>query len=241
MMKILHPDKDPLGNAVKDFYETGVASDILIESNIAEDDTIPSSYFFRTYTNMPYLEKLALSECTGKILDVGSTAGCHSLFLQDHGFDVTALEISDLCCEIMSKRGIIQVVACDLYSYSGNTFDTIIILMNGIGIAGRVKRLKHFFKQMHQILNPGGKIILDSSDIDYLYHEKDGRKLINLNSNYYGELIYRMQYKEIKGEPFEWLFIDYKTLACHARKNSFDASLLATGNHYDYLVVLKKI
>ena len=66
------------------------------------------------------------------------------------------------------------------------------MLMNGIGITGNLKRLKEFFLKAKRMLNHGGQIIFDSSDIDYLYHEPDGSKLINLNSNYYGELIFKI-------------------------------------------------
>ena len=239
-MELIPSIKDPLGNAVKDYFTTRCNADILIESNIADDDVIPSSYFFRSFDEMPELEKLALSKCRGKILDVGAAAGCHSLHLQNQGFDVAAMDTSKLCCNVMTERGIKKVVTEDFFSYSGEQADTILLLMNGIGIAGTLKRLQEFFKKAAEILNTSGQIIFDSSDIDYLYQEKDGSKLINLNSNYYGELIYTMQYKKIKGAPFQWLFIDYETLLPIARKNNFDISFLASGNHYDYLVVLKK-
>ena len=104
-MGLLNNNIDPLGNAVKDFFITECNVDIIVESNIADKYIIPSSYFFRTYRNMPSLERIALSECKGKVLDIGAGAGCHSLHLQRSGFEVTALEISELCCEVMSKRG----------------------------------------------------------------------------------------------------------------------------------------
>jgi len=239
-MGILHEENDPLGNAVKDFFESGINADILVESNIAEDDVIPSSYFFRTFDEMPELEKVALSKCRGKILDVGAAAGCHSLYLQNQGFDVTSIDTSELCCKIMSARGIKKIITKDLFYFSGEKFDTILLLMNGIGIAGNLTKLKEFFTVAREILNPGGQIIFDSSDIDYLYYDTDGSKLINLNSNYYGELIYKMQYKNFRGPSFEWLFIDYDTLMPLARGSGFESSLLATGDHYDYLVALKK-
>ena len=240
-MDILYEKNDPLGNAVKDFFETGITADILVESNIAEDDVIPSSYFFRTIDEMPELEKLALSKCRGKILDVGATAGCHSLYLQDQGYDITSIDTSELCCKIMSARGIKKVKKEDIFYFFGEKVDTILLLMNGIGIAGNLEKLKKFFTVAREILNPGGQIIFDSSDIDYLYHDPDGGKLINLNSNYYGELIYTMQYKNFRSPSFEWLFIDYNTLLPLAKETAFEPSLLATGNHYEYLVSLKKI
>lgn len=239
-MGVLNAENDPLGNAIKDYFESGISSDILVQSNIAEDDIIPSSYFFRSFDDMPELEKIALSKCKGTILDVGAAAGCHSLYLQNQGFDVTAIDTSELSCKIMSARGIKNVITEDLFFYSGKNADTILLLMNGIGIAKNLNKLSEFFSVARNILNRGGQIIFDSSDIEYLYHESDGSKLINLNSNYYGELIYTMKYKKFTGPSFEWLFIDYETLIPLALESGFEPSLLATGEHYDYLVALKK-
>ena len=138
----------------------------------------------------------------------------------------------------MLYRGIKKVILNDYFDYSGEKYDTILLLMNGIGIAGTVKKLKNFLQKAKDILNPGGKIIFDSTDVDYMYREKDGSKLINLNSEYYGELIYTMQYKEIVGKPFEWLFIDYPTLASIAKNNGFEAvysndtHLLSAASHF---------
>lgn len=236
---MIHQNVDPLGSAINDYFESGTSNDIIVSSDIAEDDVIPSSYFFRTYNTMPELEKIALSHCSGKILDVGAAAGCHSLHLQNLGCDVAAMDVSELCCKVMLKRRISHVITEDIFNYSGEQFDTILMLMNGIGIAGNLKKLGDLLVNIHCMLQPGGQIIFDSSDIDYLYHDEGG-KLINLNSNYYGELIYTMSYKKIQGNPFEWLFIDYNTLVPIAQKHGYETSILATGNHYDYLVVLKK-
>ncbi len=110
---------------------------------------------------MPHLEKLALSECSGKILDVGAAAGCHSLILQENGLDTSAMEISELCCDVMLKRDIKQIIRNDFFHYSDKKFDTILLLMNGIGIAGNLNRLNEFLIKAGKLLNPGGKIIFD--------------------------------------------------------------------------------
>jgi precorrin-6B methylase 2 len=239
-MNILTSDIDPLGTAVKDYSTAAIDEDIIVKSNIAVDDVIPVSYLFRRIEEMPKLEIEALQLCSGKVLDVGAAAGCHSIVLQEKGFDITALEISELCSSVMKKRGISNVICDDFYRYEGDNFDTLLMLMNGIGIAGTIRGLENLLKKAGSLLNPGGKIIFDSSDIEYLYIYEDGSKLVNLNSNYYGELIYTMHYKSVQGKSFPWLFIDYKTLAPIVQKNGFEPQLIATGDHYDYLGILKK-
>ena len=232
---------DPLGHAIKDYYESDLNRDIIVESDIAEDDTISSKYFFRSYENMSQLEQLALKKCYGKILDVGAAAGCHSLYLHEQGLDTTALEISKLCCEVMTSRGIRNVIADDYFKYKDEKHDTLLFLMNGIGIAGTLTGLEKLLIKANQLLNTGGILVFDSSDIDYMYYDQDGSKLINLNSNYYGELSYKMRYSSFIGKPFKWLFIDPGTLEPVARKYGFKTEIIAYGNHFDYLGVLTKI
>jgi hypothetical protein len=160
--------------------------------------------------------------------------------LQKKVMDVSALDYSELCCEVLTKRGIKNVTLSNYFDYSGSTFDTLLFLMNGIGIAGTLDALPQFFKKAYELLNTGGQLIFDSSDIDYMYIEEDGTKLINLNSRYYGELLFRMVYNTIEGEPFPWLYIDYQTLARYAVKFGFEPELLVTGEHHDYLARLHK-
>jgi SAM-dependent methyltransferase len=240
-MKTIPPHLDPLGNAVKEYHITGNSSDILVESDIAEISVIASSYYYRQEENLPSLEKMALTLCKGEILDIGAGAGCHSIILQSKGFQVTALDHSELCCDIMGSRGIKNVVLSDYYEYPGSDYDTLILLMNGIGIAGTMDELPKFLTKAGKLLKAGGQIIFDSSDIDYMYYEEDGSKLINLNSRYYGELMFRMVYKDIEGEPFPWLYIDYQTLSRIVKKFGFEPELVASGEHHDYLACLHKI
>lgn len=41
--------------------------------------------------------------------------------------------------------------------------------------------------------------------------------------------------EDIKGDSFPWLYIDFETLRNIALNNGFNAELLQTGEHYDYL------
>jgi precorrin-6B methylase 2 len=239
-MKTLPSWIDPLGHAASDYLKTGLSANILVESDIAEVNTIPSAYLFRSKNEMPLPEQKALELCRGKILDIGAGAGCHASYLQGQGLDVTALDNSEMCCEVMSKQGIKNVILADYFGFSGTTYDTLLFLMNGIGIAGTIDELPKFLKKAGELLNKGGQILFDSSDIEYMYREADGSKLINLNSRYYGELMYRMVYKDVEGEPFCWLYIDFQTLKKIAGKYGFEASLILEGTHHDYLARLSK-
>ena len=188
---------------------------------------------------MPKLERTALDLCRGRVLDVGAGAGCHSLALQQKGLDVTAIDISPLSVEVMRCRGVKSAVAADLFDETfAGCYDTVLMLMNGSGIIGRLERMPLFFHRMKQLLAAGGQVLMDSSDLRYVFENEDGSWDIDLNAGYYGELEYQMQYQKVKGEPFDWLYVDFDTLAFHAQANGFRAELVAEGGHYDYLAVL---
>jgi len=186
------------------------------------------------------LEQKALELAQGKILDCGAGSGCHALALQDMGKDVEAIDISPLSVDVMQKRGVKQAFQINLFDQNYlKKFDTILMLMNGSGIIGKLENMGTFFTKMKQLLNPGGCIYMDSSDLRYLFEDEDGSFLVDLAGGYYGEIDFRMQYKQVKGEPFDWLYVDFQTLSYYATENGFKAELVMEGEHYDYLACLK--
>ncbi|MFB6343979.1 class I SAM-dependent methyltransferase [Saccharicrinis sp. FJH62] len=231
---------DPIGLAVSDYYKTGKAKKLIVHSSQFDDDEIPVNYLFRKYSNLPEIEKSAIDNCKGKVLDIGACAGAHALILQEKGMDVTALEISDLCCDVMKKRGVKNVIQGDFLRTETEKYDTVLVLMNGTGLAGTIRNLGSFLKRLGSFLNSGGQILIDSSDLKYLYEEEDGSFLIDLNGDYYGEMDFQMEYNGIKGDAFPWLYVDPDTFALIAEQAGFSFRVLKEGSHYDYLAQLIK-
>ncbi len=235
----MRSDQDPMGQAIADYHATGKASQLRVFSPMFDEDEIPVATLFRTLDEMPAIEQEALKVASGHILDVGAGAGCHTLVLQAMEKRVTAIDISPLAVETMRQRGVRDVLEQDFFTFDGQ-YDTILMLMNGIGIVGTISRLPAFFMQVNHLLAPGGQLLCDSSDLCYLYEDEDG--IIDLTGieGYYGELTYQMQYKSIKGEPFPWLFIDAETLREQAAAHGFHCDILMRGPHYDYLARLTR-
>ena len=158
--------------------------------------------------------------------------------LMKMGKSAVAIDISPLSVEVMKERGV-DALQVNLYDESfDRKFDTVLMLMNGTGIIGTLDDMSAFFARMRQLLNPGGSVLLDSSDLRYLFEEEDGSLMIDLADEYYGQLDYQMEYKDVEGEPFDWLYVDFDTLAFYAEENGFEAELIAEGEHYDYLARL---
>lgn len=239
---LLTTEKDPMGAAIADYYNHKKADRLRVFSSQFDEDEIPVKQLFRPFKLMPVLEKTALQLATGKILDVGAGSGCHALALQEAEKEVCAIDISPLSVDVMKKRGVKDVRQVNLFDEQfQETFDTILMLMNGSGIIGRIENMPQFFQRMKQLLTPDGCILMDSSDLKYLYEEEDGSFLIDMAGDYYGQIDFQMQYKDIKGETFDWLYIDFQTLQLYASANSFKAELIKEGEHYDYLAKLTKV
>lgn len=229
---------DPIGAAIKDYLQGKKQGAITVASNLTEDDIIPVDYLFRQEEEMPELETLALEACRGHVLDVGAGAGCHSLVLQERGLQVTAMDISEGAVEAMRERGVEEVLQADVLTLTDRKYDTLLMLMNGIGIVGDLFGLYKFLVHAKTILNPGGQILLESSDILYMYEEEDGSVLLDLNAGYYGEVEYNMKYKTHESGTFKWLFIDAGLLEQYAEEHGFSFEVLYEGENGNYLARL---
>lgn len=234
---------DPLGEALLDYLQGNAPENILVKSNLVEDDAYDVAYFFRSWDEMPYWEQLAVSLCKGKILDVGSGAGCHALVLEDLSHDIIALDSSPGAVEAMKRQGIKNAVLGDLFQYrlKGPRFDTLLMLMNGLGIVGSLAGLYKFLILAKTLLQPGGQILLDSSDLSYLLDE-DPHLLNRIGTtNYLGEVMFQFKYKQTEGSPFAWLYADADTLSTVAVEVGYNVEILYEGPHYEYLARLTNV
>ncbi len=229
-------EKDPLGYAIRDYVENGFSENIKVMADLCEDDVLPVEYLFRTEEMMPELELKALDLCEGKILDIGAAAGCHSYILNKRGFDVSAIDTSKGAISHLQQLDI-AAEHKDFFDCEGQ-FDTLLILMNGIGISGKLIHLPRFLKQIKSLLKEGGRALCDSTDLSYLYEEEDGSMWVDLNGSYRGEMQFKMKYKEVESDWFNWLYIDLELLKQYAEDEGLNCELIMTGPSNNYLVSL---
>ena len=214
--------KDLMGRAIWDYFYQENPENLQTETSISELDDLPVSYLFRNYKEMNALEKKALDLSFGKVLDVGAGAGSHSLYLQNkRNLDVAALDISPKSIEICKLRGIKNTICEDLLQYSEKDFDTILLLMNGTGIFQSLKNLDQYLQKLKNLISENGQILLDSTDILYMYDQDDDGGVLVPATGYYGELDYYIHYKGESELPMKWLYLDFNTLKNAAIVNGF--------------------
>ncbi|MFD2915885.1 class I SAM-dependent methyltransferase [Psychroserpens luteus] len=227
--------KDLFGKALQDYFNNNYTEDLITSTNISGEDELPIPYLFRSYSEMPKLEQKALQLAKGNVLDVGCGSGSHSLYLQEKGFKVRAIDISEGAVDVAKKRGVEHVEQKDILKET-DTFDTILLLMNGTGIFQEVSQVSKYLNHLKSLLNPGGQILIDSSDIKYMYEDEDGGLWIDTNANYYGELDYFLSYKGEEEEKMKWLYLDFERLQLACEAVGLQCEKVLDGEHFDFLV-----
>ena len=229
---------DLFGKAILDFQTNNLPEDLVTETNISEADEMSVGYLFRSYNEMPKLEKKALQLCKGKVLDIGCGAGSHSLHLQQKGFDLSAIDISANAIKACELRGLTNVRVQNILDLDNESFDTILLLMNGTGIFGTLSETSKHLQKLKSLLNPNGQILIDSSDIIYMFDEAEDGSYMVPADGYYGELTFSISYKGETEDTFPWLYLDYNTLQNAAQANGLQCELVLESNHFDYLAKL---
>jgi len=221
---------DPLGQAMADYHYKKRRGKLWILNQYGPREEMPVAAYFRNFKAMPALEHAALQLCSGRVLDIGAGAGSHALWLQEQDVEVTALEQSALSCEVMQQRGVKHIVQENVFTFGEQKYDTLLLLMNGIGLAGTLEGLRIFLRHAATLLTNTGQLIFDSSDVAYVYEH-----LLPNPQRYYGEIAYRYQYKKEKTDWFNWLYIDRYTLLSLLQQEGWQADIITEDEQGQYL------
>ena len=231
---------DPLGQAIIEFSNNGFTENITVHSDLCDDDILPVEYLFRSFDEMPETEQEALELCTGNVLEVGGGTGCHGAYLKSKGLNTFSIDTSKGSIEYIKKEGL-PCSQTPFLDFKSQKFDTILILMNGLGLSGQLNQLGTFLSHAKSLLNPDGFILADSTDIRYLYEDEEGGTWIDLNSKYPGEMLFQMEYKNHISDWFPWLYVDFETLEKEALKIGLKASKIMEDENFHYLTKLEII
>ena len=222
------------GRAIKDFYFKNSKKHLFIHDRFGPKVKMDIEIYFRNQSQMPDIETIAINQASGKILDIGAGAGSHALELQQLNKEVYALEISRSACAVMQDRGVKNVICDDIFKFKNEKFDSLLLLMNGIGLCADLEGFRNFLKHSETLLNEGGKIIFDSCDISYMFEDEPS------TAEYFGEFECRYEYEQTFTEWFKWLYIDKYSMQQIADESGWRVKILAEDDSDQYLAELTK-
>ena len=224
-----------MGSAMENYFEKNDNTPIRVFINKSEEPEMYPSVFFRPYKNMLKYEKIALKNSTGKVLDLGCGAGCHSLYLQNKGFNVTAVEVSKKSANVALSQGVNKVINEDWRNLNLKNFDTVLVLMNGMGLAESPTELKLMFRKLKSLLSKTGSILIDSTDVTYAKADWP-----MLDSEYFGKVQFELKYKG-KTQCFPWLFVDFEPAVQTAKSVKLNVEVLERARNGHFLLRLSKM
>ena len=216
---------DVFGEALLDYHEGNEDACLKVYSTEADTYDLPASVFFRPADKLK-IDRLALSLCSGKVLDIGAGAGIHTLYLQKLGVEVTALDVSGNACLVMSNSGVNNIIRKDIFELNSESqYDTWLVLGRSIGAVGSLEKLKDFLLKAKLSLTPCGKIILNSTN---------GERNLSVIRKL------RFEYQGKKGSILQWLDVDRETLSKIAADVGFNTEIVHIEDDGNYLSVLRK-
>jgi len=236
------PSWAPLGAALLDYHRGEHDAEIIVTSDLWEDEPTPVAAYYRPIDDpLPELDRRALECCRGRILDLGAGAGRHALELQRSGHEVIAIDLLPEAVEIMADRGVADARCGDIEVVEGERFDTVVMLMHGLGIVGTVHGLGLLFERLPTLLGPGGTLVCDSADLAAVLREESPDLLEELLSpkRYLGEVEFGLRYRKKEGPRYPWLFIDPETLEIIANAAGLEVEIAHRGRRGDYFAVLR--
>ncbi len=233
--------RDPHGRALRDFFAGDSAATIVVHSNLGEHEELPVAVFFRAPDDFFPFERAALERCRGRVLDVGAGTGVHSLYLQDHGFEVRAIDVLPEAVEIMRLAGVRGARLASIWDLEDEPFDTVLMMMNGIGILETLEGLDRFLADVPRLLKPGGQILLDSGP-GVVVGESDEAAAVAVEdaSGYAGEAWIELEYKGERGPPFRELYCDSETLEEHAIAAGYQPEIVFRDEYGAYVARLTR-
>jgi SAM-dependent methyltransferase len=219
-------------------YHRGDHDAVIVVYDDFERDEVPVSYFFRSPDQFPELENRALDLCRGRVLDVGAGSGCHSLALQDRGLEVTAIEILPDLVDILRERGVRDVRLATWMDVDAGRFDTVLMMMNGLGLAETLPGLGGFLQHARRLVGPGGQILADSTDVRVrMDREAAGSGTLERpDGRYVGELHFQLEFEGRKGPPFGQLYVDPETLGRYALEAGWGCEILLAPDEYGHFL-----
>jgi SAM-dependent methyltransferase len=180
-----------------------------------------ANYYLTSEPEWSSLERQVMRRVTGKVLDVGAGGGRHSIFLQENGFRVVALDSSPLAVSIAKRRGVREVICGSVRDRSSRRslialgkFDTVLMLGNNLGLLQSIENASSILDEIAEVVEIGGILMGTCGHPGVTVHEE-----VRIHHGVSGERI-RIRYQDIASEWFNYLFTDSEAFKLIVEKSA---------------------
>ena len=181
------------------------------EDGFIDTNRLGPQNYFAEYEDWAEHQKHAMQYATGRVLDIGCSAGRHSIYLQEHGHYVLGTDNSPLAIQTCQRRGLKNAVVTSITQLNSKigTFDTILMMGHNFGLIGNYKRAKWLLRRFAAMTSGIAKIIAETmdpyetTDPGYLAYHQFNRDRGRMS----GQLKLRVRYKQYATPWFDYLFV----------------------------------
>jgi len=222
----------PLGAALLAYHNGRHDALLRIDSDVFDSEDVAVRHYYRPDMDpLEDLDRRALERCSGAVLDAGAGAGRHALDLQCQGLEVTAIDVAEDAVQVMLDRGISDVRQGDIFTSELGSYDTILLLMNGIGLAGHHEGLQKLFDRFGELLKPDGRVVFDAAGLDAEISHLDAQTLSDMaiGNPQLGEVFFRLTFDDLEGSWYPWLFPTSTQVTDAAHRAGFDFTVIGRG------------
>jgi SAM-dependent methyltransferase len=162
---MIDPSEDAFGAALVDYLEGRDVPELVLETD--DGGTGPAlhpEWFFRSFDRWEWWDRklLALVE-HGPVLDLGAGAGRASVYLQERGLPVTAVDASPGAVEVCRRRGVGDVRLGEVNDPPADQrWAGVLLLCGNLGLGGSWEGNRRLLARLAELAAPGAVLVGDS-------------------------------------------------------------------------------
>jgi len=243
--KALKPEEDAFGQSMWAYYKGQEVYEIVERDDGYFDapGATPKGYFSE-YQDWSPVEKKAMECVKGRVLDIGSGAGRHSLYLQKKGFDVLGIDNSPLAVKICKLRGLkkAKVMSIENVDFKPNSFDTITMMGNNFGLFGSFKKAQRLLRRFHKMTSKNALIIGATRNpykTDNPFH-LEYHKLNREKGRMGGQLRIRIRFRKYVGRWFDYLMVSKEEMKELLKGTRWKVKEFIDSEDSIYIAILEK-
>lgn len=236
---------DAFGRALK-AHHAGESALEFVERDDGYLDATDVGYYFAQHSEWSEQMQAAMAHATGRVLDVGCGAGRVSLYLQERGYEVTGIDVSQRAVEICRERGLREARLLDIVDIDheiNDPFDSVLLCGNNFGLVGTRSKAPEMLGRLARVTTDDARLIAQSRDpiettnpAHLSYHDLNRER-----GRLPGALRMRVRYGQYATPWYDYLFVGPETMRELVAPTAWAVTETIESEHLpEYVAILEK-